>query len=135
MQHVTGSAVTTSMKLRKMDATELLYYDFAKFCPPFSVHGRSSFVGPLNAFCYQLLAVDPHFGPLLAPFKVHKGYSKVDFEIFTKRLNNLTGYWYAMSSVINKFSSEHYWKYRQARKNSTALACSLIWHRPCLPGA
>ena len=124
LQHVTGSEATTKMKLRFMDAAELLRHDLEVFCPPYSARERTAFVGPLNAFCLQMMAWDPHFGRLLPPFKIHEGYNSSEYDSLKDHLADYNVEGYSVDLILRFGGSFRH--YRQARRNSTHHLCAHI---------
>lgn len=66
------------MKLsRYEDGAELFVADLREFCP-LDPSGILEITGPLLEFCYYFIGVDPHFGPLLDHYRVHRGFSETD---------------------------------------------------------
>ena len=133
LHHVTGSVVSSKEKLRMMDAAVLLREDLEELCPPYTVHGHISFIGPLNAYCYQLLAIDPHFQSALQPFKVLRGFGSEDLDSLTEVLEKAGELWYSLVKVlIDPFNSQGgYRRYRQVRRNSSSFVCGEIYRQPC----
>ena len=114
-----------------MDAAVLLRGDLEQLCPPYTVRGRVSFIGPLSAYCYQLLAIDPHFGHAMEPFKVLEGFGAEDLESLTEVLE-ANSWFNLLPVVLNPFNFHGgYRHYRQARQNSSSFVCAEIHREPC----
>ena len=76
-----GSHFSTACSLMKLsryeDGAELFVADLREFCP-LDPSGILEITGPLLEFCYYFIGVDPHFGPLLDHYRVHRGFSETD---------------------------------------------------------
>ena len=133
LQHVTGSSASSQDKLRMMDAAVLLRGDLEQLCPFYTVRGRVSFIGPLSAYCFQLLAIDPHFGHAMQPFKVLEGFGEEDLQSLTPVLEASGQFWFSLLAVFfDPFNSQGgYRRYRQVRRNSSELVCTQIHQKPC----
>ncbi|CAE7307791.1 unnamed protein product [Symbiodinium sp. CCMP2592] len=133
LQHVTGSTVSSKDKLRMMDAAVLLRHDLEQLCPLYTVRGRVAFIGPLSIYCYPLLAVDPHFGHVVQPFKVLQGFGGEDLELLMEALQTASRFWFNQWSVLlDRFNGEGgYRHYRQARRNSSRYICAQMFGRSC----
>ena len=133
LQHITGSAVSSTDKIRMMDAAVLLRHDVEQLCPIYSVRGRVAFIGPLNLYCYPLLAVDPHFGYVVQPFKVLHGFGGEDLEFAMEALQTASRFWFIQwSLLLGRFNGEGgYRHYRQARQNSSNFVCAQALDRLC----
>ena len=133
LHHVTGSMVSSKDKLRMMDAAVLLHEDLEQLCPFYTVRGRVSFIGPLSAYCFQLLAVDPHFGHAVQPFKVLEGFGEEDLQSLTVVLQAAGQFWFSLlTALISRFNSQGgYRHYRQVRRNSSEFVCTQIHQQPC----
>ena len=131
LQHVTGSSASSQDKLRMMDAAVLLRGDLEQLCPQYNVRGRVSFVGPLSSYCYELFAIDPHFGHAVEPFKVLEGFGAEDFKSLTAVLKAKS--WFnLLAAVLDPFNFHGgYRHYRQARRNSSSFVCAEIHRKPC----
>ena len=133
LHHVTGSVVSSKDKLRMMDAAVLLHDDLEHLCPFYTVRGRVSFIGPLSAYCFQLLAIDPHFGHAVQPFKVLEGFGAEDLQSLAVVLEAAGLFWpNLLPAVIHPFNSlGGYRHYRQVRQNSSEFVCAQIHQKPC----
>lgn len=79
------------MKLRRYeDGAELFVADLREFCP-LDPSGFLEIIGPLLEFCYYFIGVDPHFGPLLDHYRVHKGFSETDNLVVLDHLQTRQG--------------------------------------------
>ena len=79
------------MKLsRYEDGAELFVADLREFCP-LDPSGILEISGPLLEFCYYFIGVDPHFGPLLDHYRVHRGFSETDNLVVLDHLEKRQG--------------------------------------------
>ncbi|CAK9064920.1 Protein DD3-3 [Durusdinium trenchii] len=92
VHHATGSFAVLKNKLRFMDAAELFVSDLREFCP-LHPSGQPQIIGPLPAFCFLYVAVDPHFGPLLDSYNVYGGFSAEKSMEVTEHLKTRPDIW------------------------------------------
>ena len=152
VHHATSSSARLRDKLRFMEASLLFTEDLREFCalngakksakksegrsegPPkgsslsclSSLSSLSLPYGPHNEFCFFFLAEDPHFGGLLEPFRLRRGFSAADNALLLSRLREAPKK--AWLQMIMNFNDGGYKFYKQRRRNSSRLMAEILFH-------
>lgn len=127
VHHATASNADLRSKLRLMDGAELFVADLREFCP-LDPSGILEITGPLLEFCYYFIGVDPHFGPLLDHYRVHRGFSETDNLVVLDHLEKRARGRKAWIQAVISFNEGGYKYYKAKHRNSSAVLGDALLH-------